>query len=49
MPKSTDTIYYSNFNGKTSLSKNDLFCKIFTKYTYINSLPILYKWIYVIF
>ena len=35
MTKLTETIYNSNFNGKTNLSKIDLFCKIFTKYTYI--------------
>ena len=31
MPKSADTIYNSNFNDKTNLSENDLFCKMFTK------------------
>ena len=40
---STDTIYNSNFNGKTIFSKNGMFCKIFTQYTYINSLPMSYK------
>ena len=49
MPISSDTIYNSNFNGKTIFSKNDMFCKIFTKFTYINSLVMLYKLIYVIF
>ena len=48
MPKSTNTIYYNNFDGEPNFSKNDLFCKIFTKYTYINSLPMIYQPIYVI-
>ena len=43
MPISSDTIYNSNFNGKTNFSKDDLFCKIFTKYAYINSLLMLYN------
>ena len=49
MPISSDSIYNSNFNGKTIFYKNDLFCKIFTKYTYINLILMLYKWIYVTF
>ena len=48
-PISSDTIYNSNFYGKTNFSKNNLFCKIFTQYTYVNSLPMLYKWMYVVF
>ena len=43
MQKSTDTIYNSNFNDKTNFSENDLFSKIFTKYTCVNALPMLYK------
>ena len=42
MPKSTDTIYNSNFNDKLIFLQY-FFCKIFTKFTYINSLTMLYK------
>ena len=45
MPISSDTIYYGSFNGKTNFSKHDLFCKIYTKYTYKNcNLKVVEKW-----
>ena len=37
MPIISDTIYNSNFNGKSNSSKNGFVCKIFTEHTYINS------------
>ena len=49
MPISTDTVYSSNFNGESTFSKNDFVRRIFTKYTYKNSVQMLYPSIYGIY